>query len=179
MLYHLQPCFYSPLSNVILIDADFPMFGLTLRHNQELATGRPFPNRDYAIACRKNPRRKAYEGLLIEADPVDVFTVVYRWGVEAAMVAVHRIEYRLADHTFDAVSQDVFFWHAQGCADTMPIPTFHEVSMLRMAPDNWGDLSVSETFTLPTIERKHFKEFGGKRFPPFESAFCAEADTGG
>lgn len=112
MLLHIRPRLYSPYRNVELIDLDIDPLGLHLRGGADLAARRPYPNRRYAVACRKRGL-KAVDGILIETkEPLDVFHVTARWAVEAHRAVTHHVHYRLLDHDFDAASDDMFLWAA-------------------------------------------------------------------
>ena len=57
-------------------------------------------------ACRKNPRRKAYDGLLIEKEtPVDKLRFTARWSIEAEFIVTHTVCYSIIDNDFDAASE--------------------------------------------------------------------------
>jgi hypothetical protein len=61
----------------------------------DLATRRPYPNKRYAVACRREGR-KAIEGILIEnSPPVEKLDYTARWVVDAEFVATHRVSYKL------------------------------------------------------------------------------------
>jgi hypothetical protein len=68
MLLHIIPRLYASKENepkCALIDLYCPELNLRLRDGIELVARRPYPNKNYLVACRKMGH-KAMEGLLIE-----------------------------------------------------------------------------------------------------------------
>jgi len=198
MLLHLQPRLYSPFKNVAIVDVTIEPFGLRLAGGVDLATGRPYPNNHYAVACRKNKTRKALEGLLIEVPgPVDEWRMTARWSVEAECVVTHRVDYKLLDHDFDTASENQMLWYAAcaelgGWSNRWPSPDLRQSRpVMEVLPREYSErekpvtyrdtLDVErglivercQTFRLPTIERGRLTHprFRGCRFPPLEAAF--------
>jgi hypothetical protein len=60
LLVHIRPKILAPWKEVQLVALTVEPFGLDLRGDVDLMTRRPYPNKDYAVACRKG--RKAIEG---------------------------------------------------------------------------------------------------------------------
>ena len=113
MLLHIRPRLYSPFKVVELVDLEISPPGLQLVGGVDLATRRPYPNKRYAVGCRKLGK-KAIDGLLIEtAKPVDECLYVARWSVECALLVTHAVHYRLLDHDFDAASDDMTLWKSR------------------------------------------------------------------
>lgn len=88
MLLHFCPRLFSPFKNVAIIDLQIDPIGIRLAGGIHLATRRPFPNKHFAVACRKEGR-KAMNGILIETSmPVEEMHYTARWAVEATFMAV-------------------------------------------------------------------------------------------
>lgn len=199
MLLHLQPRLYSPCRNVAIVDLAIEPFGLRLAGGVELATGRPYPNKHYAIAYRKNKTRKAFNGILIEIPgPVDEWHMTARWSVEAEIVVTHHVDYRLLDHDFDTASEDQTLWYAAcaelgGWSNRWPSPDLRQSRVMmevvpreyheREKPVTYRDtldhergliVQRCQAFDMPTIERGRLTKpliSDAERMPPFESAF--------
>lgn len=101
----------------------------------DLATRRPYPNKHYAVACRKEGH-KAIDGILIETPrPVDEMHTTARWAIGAAFSVTHQVRYKLLDHDFDAASDHKVFWYA--CCEelggwTSRVPAGYEAREPRM-----------------------------------------------
>lgn len=115
MLLHLVPRFYADRvtePDCALIDVQSPELGLTLRGGIELMARRPFPNKNYLVACRKEGR-KAVNGLFVETSGrLREFTVTTRWAAGADTVVTHRVLYVVLDDEFGAVTEDMSLWYA-------------------------------------------------------------------
>lgn len=112
MLLHLRPRCFSPFQAVELVDLAIPELDFKLAGGKDLATRRPYPNKRYAVACRKIGR-KAIDGIFIETNTaLRSFSMVSRWVVDAEFVGVHRVSYMIVDNDFDAASDDVALWRA-------------------------------------------------------------------
>jgi hypothetical protein len=160
----------------------------------DLATRRPYPNKRYAVACRREGR-KAIEGILIEnSPPVEKLDYTARWVVDAEFVATHRVSYKLLDHEFDAASDSMMLWYAtsrslggwssrwpawaEGLAPASAEPKMEiipgDVSRASDVLDARGRIvERREMFSMPTIERKRIlnaKVFH-ERLPTLDSAF--------
>jgi hypothetical protein len=121
MLLHIRPRLYSPFKHVALMKLGIEPFGVEFRAD-ELRTGRPYPNRWYAVGCLRRGR-KAVDGILIETPKVvDEFRCTARWAVDAELVVTHRVDYKVIDHDFDAASDSMVLWHATmgGWANRFP-----------------------------------------------------------
>src|SRR5579863_7814659 len=101
MLLHIRPrLFLRDKRRCELTELAVEPFGLHLRGGVELATRRPYPNKRFHVACRKEGQ-KAINGLLIETrDHVSEFSTVARWTVEAAPPVTHRVTYTIIDQDF-------------------------------------------------------------------------------
>jgi hypothetical protein len=193
MLLHIRPRLYSPFKHVALVKLGIEPFGVEFQAD-ELRTGRPYPNRWYAVGCLRRGR-KAVDGILIETpEVVDEFRCVARWAVDAELVVTHRIDYKVIDHDFDAVSDSMVLWHAtmDGWSNRVPMKDVAPVNLEpmmetepRQRPDSrrWnqdlieGDWIIyrHEIFSMPTIERERItKPRYGERMPSPEVAFRLE-----
>lgn len=196
MLLHIRPRFFTRYQ-VALIDLEISPLGLHLRGGVDLATRRPYPNRWYAVACRKLGT-KAMDGILIETGGrLDELDMTARWAVEASKAVTHRVHYKLLDHDFEAASDRTLFWHAcgeelGGWTNRWPGGTRHPYPMMyeprmevdpalsgqqRMSRDiidsrsGWI-IAREESFSMPTIERERITEAKlQSRMPPLSAAF--------
>jgi hypothetical protein len=115
MLLHIRPRLYSPFKAVELVDLEISPLDLQLVGAVDLATRRPYRNKRYAVACRKQ-ESKAMDGILIETkSTVDEFVSVARWSVEYSLLVTHCVHYTLLDRDFDAASDDMTLW--KSCLD--------------------------------------------------------------
>jgi hypothetical protein len=120
MLLHIRPRIYCPFVDkanhqlaVKLVELTLEPLGIYLRDGIELATGRPYPNKGYIVACRRQRSRKASDGILIETDrPTGDLIYTAKWAVDAELVVTHRIQYRLLDQDFDAATDAATLWCA-------------------------------------------------------------------
>jgi hypothetical protein len=196
MLLHIRPRFFTRCE-VALIDLEISPLGLHLRGGVDLTTRRPYPNRWYAVACRKLGT-KAIDGILIETGArLDELHMTARWAVEASKAVTHRVHYKLLDHDFEAASDCTKFWRAccaelGGWSDRCPDGTRHRSPTVfepRMEVDpklssqqrtsrdiidirsGWI-IAREETFLMPTIERERITETKlHTRVPPLTAAF--------
>ncbi len=195
MLLHIRPQLLSPFRNVTLIDLDIEPLDIHLVGGRDLRTGRPYRNKYYAVACRKQGH-KAMEGILIEAKAfVDEFHYTARWAIEAEFAVTHRVHYRVLDKEFDAASDSMILWHRcceelggwssrfpQRAEKTVPMVTEpvmevepETVDPRRQSKDvveaGWI-VSRHECFAMPTIERERVLQTRlGQRIPPAEMVF--------
>jgi hypothetical protein len=191
MLLHIRPRFYSYFKNVSLIDLEIEPFGLRLIGGEDLATRRPYPNKWYAVACRKTGSA-AIDGILIECPKfIDEFKWKARWAVEAEFAVVHHVTCRVIDQEFDAVSDDAVLWYGtmSGWSDRRPVkddiplviqPVMEldpdRVDTRRSATDYVEDgqiVSRYQQMHMPTIEPGRILErsWPERRAPKLEMAF--------
>ena len=105
MLLHVRPRLFSFL-NVALATLDSDALGLHLT-GKELDTRRPYPSKEYAVACRRQGR-KAIDGILIETPQfIGRFDIKTQWAVEALLLVTHHVDYRVIDRDFLAASDDM------------------------------------------------------------------------
>jgi hypothetical protein len=196
MLLHIRPRLFSRFKHVSLIDLAITPLGLHLRGDDDLATRRPYRNKYYAVACRKQGH-KAIDGILIEtAAPVDEMRYTARWAVEASAILTHHVHYKLLDHDFDAASDDMTLWYASsptlgGRSKRWPawandVPPVLAEPIMEALPAHTGPRVTSEdvlderglivcrrqTFPMPTIERARIlsSQFN-ERIPQLGAAF--------
>jgi hypothetical protein len=178
MLLHIRPRIFSPFRHVALVDLEFLDLGISLTGGVDLATRRPYRNKDYAVGCRKQGH-KAVDGILIETKGLlDEFHCRARWAIEAEEVIIHDVHYRLLDDDFDAASDNMTLWDADfaelgGWPDRRPAwwtdkvtpvgaePVMHALVSKESRRDRetvdeeyWEYiLRRRQTFAMPTIER--------------------------
>lgn len=112
MLFHIRPRLFSRFKNVALIDLEVDPLGLRLEGGIDLATRRPYPNKYYAVACRKKGH-KAINGILIETETMpEELSYTARWAIDAALSVTHHVRYQLVDRDFAAASDDMMLWYA-------------------------------------------------------------------
>jgi Family of unknown function (DUF6012) len=195
MLLHIRPRLYSPFRAVELIDLEVFPLGLKVG-TTELITRRPYPNKRYAVACRRKGHNRAMDGILVKTpDRIDEWRMTARWAVEASLVVTHRVDYKLLDHDFDAASDDMVFWyrHGQtlgGWPDRRPAWWTENVTPAKTAPKMEvipGDGRVDcndiidargfiirrdEIFTMPTLEpQRILARKLNERMPGMDVAF--------
>jgi hypothetical protein len=192
MLLHIRPRLYSPFRDITkLVKLGIEPFGVEFGVG-ELRTGRPYPNRRYAVGCLRRGR-KALDGVLIETPKdVDEFRCTARWAVGAELVVTHRVDYKVIDHDFDAASDSMILWHGttSGWADRFPtevkgIALVKLEPMMEIEPREDPDnrrlnrdlmeggwiVNRHESFSMPTIERERItKPRFGERMPSLEVA---------
>jgi hypothetical protein len=66
---HIRPRLFSPFKNVALIDLQINPLGIHLAAGVDLATRRPYPNKRFAVACRKEGQ-KAIDGGFLPSAPL-------------------------------------------------------------------------------------------------------------
>jgi hypothetical protein len=195
MLLHIRPRLLSPFRNVLLIDLDIKPLGIQLVGGVDLATRRPYPNKRYAVACRKRGH-KAIDGILIETESfVDQLSCTARWAIEGELCVTHSVDYTILDRDFDAASDHMTLWHAccdelGGWSSRMPSEAAANVPravepMMEVTPgrvncrrqsrdtvkSGWI-VSRHETFAMPTIERERILQTKlDVRMPLIDMAF--------
>lgn len=114
MLIHITPCCAAPIRDCVLVGLRIDALGVEMGL-QELATGRPYPNKHVHVGARRIGQ-KAVEGFLFETqEHVDAFTVVATWRANGSHVATHTTEYQVLDREFDAVTDHMRLW------DSLPV----------------------------------------------------------
>jgi hypothetical protein len=189
MLIHVTPKIYSGSNSrsvdVSLVDLKIPEFGLSLRGGEHIVGRKPYPNKLYTVACRKQGR-EAVKGLLIEiGGRVKNFTVVTRWELQAEIVIQHIVKYHVLDEDFETVTDSMLLWHDRWPKSAKNYtPASHQPRMdVFSGNGRKGDfhdtvnssgivLERHETFHIPTIEKVRLErqDFLSNRLPFFESA---------
>jgi uncharacterized protein DUF6012 len=195
MLLHIRPRLLSPFKIVSLIDLRIEPLGIHLLGGTDLTTGRPYPNKFYAVACRKQGR-KALDGILIETEKfVDQFSYTARWAVEAELGVTHQVDYKILDRDFDAASDSMMLWHRcctelggwsnrfpSGSETTIPMTTEPMMEIDPRCFDNRRScedtieggwiVSRREVFYMPTIEPERILQTKlAERMPTIDMAF--------
>jgi hypothetical protein len=202
LLVHIRPQLLAPWREVELVALTVEPFGLHLRGDVDLMTRRPYPNKNYAVACRKG--RKAIVGILIEASGhVDEFHTTASWFITPKLTVTHRVHYTLLDHELDAASDDLMLWNAtseslgnwsrrwapwaddlspmaaQPIMEVIHSPHIHISRVMREdLHDTHGRIvERNEDFPMLTIERGRIltKHPFRDRLPTLESAFHVAA----
>lgn len=176
MLIHITPRLYAPFRNIIVVDMDIEPFGLHLGA-AELKAGRPYPNKRWAVACRR-PWRKAMDGVLIETrEFIEKFDCRMRRAVEASVVVTRQVEYTIVDRDFGAASDKTMLWsgccaelggwperrpawwkpglapvHAQPAMEIDPFATRKTAAEDVVDAETGWIVTRRERFTMPTIE---------------------------
>jgi hypothetical protein len=196
MLFHIRPRLYSPFKNVEIIDLQIDPLGMRLVGGVDLATRSPYPNKFYAVACRKRGK-KAIDGIFIETEAgVDELHTRARWAVDAALAVTHHVHYRLLDRDFDAASDNLMFLHACSAAlggwssrwpeNAKGIPPVKAEPVMEVVPlmnrvarsedtyDGEWITTRRDTFAMPTIERERLLNTKiNHRMPTADEAFSA------
>lgn len=204
MLIHLVPQMYACRFNApqcSLIDIVSPELGIQLKAGTDIVARRPYPNKNYLVACRKLGQ-KAIDGIFVETKAsVRQFNIVTRWAVDAERVVTHNIRYVVLDEELDAISTDMTMWYAMceslgGWSSRWPKtvysgehppvalqPRMELVPSKRAAEytdlmDKQLLVMRSEVFQVPTIERERLLPAKRdvsifNRLPRIEDAFAA------
>ena len=197
MLLHIIPRLYvcqSLQQYCELIDFSSPELGVTLNNNVELVARRLYPNKNFLVACRK-VGQKAMNGFMIETDTrVREFTGITRWEV-AKRVVTHKVQYLVLDEEFDAISEDMVFWHGPSntkwrsrwpeiAKNWTPASAQPRMELSSSARDgiysdrheNGNIVERTEVFHLRTIERERITDrlSVSGRTPAIAQAFHAE-----
>jgi hypothetical protein len=112
-LLHIRPQFFRTfLESVELVDMALEPLGLKLKGGVDVIARRPYPNKGYLVACRREGR-KAVEGILVDMhDAPGMLVSTTRWAIDAQLVVTHQVHYQLLDREFDAASDDMTLWYA-------------------------------------------------------------------
>ena len=196
MLFHLVPKIYVDprfhLPRPVIVDLAIPEWSLHLVGGEDVTHGRPYPNKNYTVACRK-VGRKSMDGILIQTSAVvDSFHLVARWAV-GTEVLTHNIRFDVADHLNDAASSSMVLWPNHPCI-RLKSHTGSPASTEPRMDAVWADLTTArkegnsltdivgefplnkrrdEVFELPTItsDRILAAKYFGERIPPLQDAF--------
>lgn len=198
MLLHITPKIISPnpLCNPRLLELEIKELGLKLVGEKDISTRKPYPNKQYYVACRKKGK-KAVSGILVES-PIflDDYTVtsLWDWTGEGSLVT-HIVKYIVLDKEFDMTSDDMLLWYgsseelgdwksrwpewAEGLAPVEVMPCM-DINPHRERKGEYKDeynsisggiIRRAEVFQLPTIERERILTEVLYPLPGFEMAF--------
>jgi hypothetical protein len=194
MRLHVRPRYARAGMNVELVGIHVEPFDLWLRGGFEVTARRPYPNKEYLVACRKKGKL-AVDGILIETRrSVSEFTCSTFWRLGEGVIARHHVLYRLLDHDFKAASDCMMLWRATtadlgGWSNRMPSGSkraaiYSEPVMEdRSHPDRSHTEDIihkksglvlirRQVFEMPTIEPKRLQASGVcDRLPALDSAF--------
>ena len=116
MLIHITPKHFNNSEGmggprVELLSVVVPEFGLRLVGGKDVVARKPYPNKRYLVACRKQGQ-KAISGLLLSTDVVPQhYCVETTWTVDG-QECLHRVLHTVLDSDFDLVSDHMLLWHA-------------------------------------------------------------------
>ncbi|MGK2742044.1 DUF6012 family protein [Tepidicaulis sp. LMO-SS28] len=203
MLIHLLPCLMAcqrTEPHCELVDFRSDDLGLHLKGGAELAARRPYPNKNWLIACPRKGR-KAIVGFFIEtAAPLTSFTTLTRWKVAGRDVIEHEVRYEVLDQDFDAVTASMLLWYGientrgswaprwpDAAKDWTPMLAQPRMELTtRRRQGDYKDrvqddriLGRQESVALHTIERERLLSpvLHAERMPPLESAFRPHEPT--
>lgn len=201
MLLHIVPrmlAYRESEPECSLIDVTIPELGLVLRAGDQVAARRPYPNKNYLVACKAAGQR-AWNGILVETrQPVREFTVTSRWGVGEDRVVSHQVRCTILDDEHDAASWSAALWYGDaraGFANRWPAgchfspmllqPRMELISRVRpescvdhLADDGASLTARTEEFRVPTTEPERLLSLESqlkRRIPPRDDAFLAAA----
>ncbi|HDS0960512.1 TPA: hypothetical protein QDZ28_004266 [Pseudomonas putida] len=194
-LIHLTPHFIvsQDVKALDLVDVTCTELDFRLQNGIDLTVRRPWPNKDYRVACRKQGQ-KAILGFLVERELIpDDFTVVTRWSLHHDRILTHTVRYSLVDRDYDFVSDLMSMWSSTGDnvyhsrwpdvpeygspAASQPRmhldPDQERKGIYRDFRDDTGRLcGRDETVYVPTLELGRLKHFSSAdRLPDLASAF--------
>lgn len=201
MLIHLSPQFLLAKipDKCSLLGIICPELGLRLTGGTDVVGRRPFPNKRYIVACRKEGGKPVH-GLLIKANGhVPEFNVTTKWQSPDGLVLTHSVRHIVLDDEYDTVSENMLSWYAYGDGEqqsrwpkdsvyTSPAcsqprmdfsPDCGRTGVIRDTLDANGRLVLrEEIFRLHTVPRERVlkPEFKtGSRMPFLSEAFAAKA----
>lgn len=115
MLIHITPRIIQPKNHCFpctLVELSVPELELSLTSN-ELATRKPYPNKNYSVGCRR-AGLKTIDGILVDTPTrnIDHYTVTAKWSLseEADIILTHVVRHIILDNDFDAVSDNMLLW---------------------------------------------------------------------
>lgn len=196
MLLHLRPKIFSGNLLVNLLEVRIEPFGMQLLGGRDLMIGRPYPNKNYVVGCRKKGR-KAIDGILLKLDGlIEKFCLMAKWQASGVIVT-HRVHYTILDRDFGAASDKMMLWYGtpsglqyripdcyRGLAPVYAEPVMHledSDSSRRMAKDviniktGWI-CERTQIFAMPSIEPERLLDLEfNPRLPLPEDAFEVRA----
>jgi len=200
MLLHIRPACYATFREIAFVDLKLSSEGRELFATCDLITGRPYPNKRFAVACRKMGRRKAFDGILIETPAfLERFELHARWAIGASFITENIISYEVLDRDFDAISDDMTLWRGTGESlggwpnrwpDGVEGPPVRADTTLKLSDGiaEIGDIELTrdsegrvvrrkQRFRLPTLERERVLRADGDMgpMPTLGTAFMGTA----
>lgn len=114
MLIHIVPRIlirnYFQQQCCELIDISSEELGFSLKGGLDVVARRPYPNKQYLVACRKKGQ-KAFNGLFIQSQSFkERFSVVTRWNFLGEQPVIQVTHYEVLDRDHDAVTECVVSW---------------------------------------------------------------------
>ncbi|MFM4785444.1 DUF6012 family protein [Aeromonas veronii] len=93
-----------------LVDISSEELGISLKGGLDVVARRPYPNKQYLVACRKKGQ-KAFNGLFIQSQSFkDKFSVVTRWAFLDEQIVTQVTHYEVLDRDHDAVTDCAMSW---------------------------------------------------------------------
>ena len=172
----------------------------SLKGGNDLMTRRPYRNKRYAVACRKQGL-KAIDGIFVETGtPIREVTCTMRWNIADEKVVTHHVLYRLLDQEFDTASDQMIMWSGthgepkdwesrrpEWAKNAIPCHAEPRMEVIPSAKSDWQIptqdilskerdwiISRHQTFAIPTIQRERFNRrpcSWTDRNPSFDSVF--------
>lgn len=193
MLYHLRPRIYTDRTDVSLIDIEVQPFRLLLVGADDVMVRKPYPNKNYHVACRKGSR-KAIDGFLIETDQfVEAIRYVARWDIGGEVLA-HDVTMKIIDQDFGLATENSVLWmpcspmlggwssrepewmrytapvHFEPRMEVYPYAQFRTPPVDRLAP-NGMVRHRQQTIEVPTVEAARLPSPIFPRAPEISTAF--------
>lgn len=135
MKIHLSPKCLENKNNpeCELVDVQIEELALTLTNGQEITTCRPYPNKNYVVACANNGTER--NGLLIDTSThLSTVTVVTRWKVEGEEVITHTTKLNVVDSELEAISDNMMLWCGFGGSANGDFRERTPASMMTFSP---------------------------------------------
>lgn len=115
MLIHLSPqlLLAKPADKCELLKITSAELGIQLIGGVDVVGRRPFPNKRYAVACRREGGRPVH-GLLVQADGhISEFSVTTEWKLPDGLILTHSVRYVVLDEDFDAITENMLAWYVK------------------------------------------------------------------
>ncbi|MGE6098912.1 DUF6012 family protein [Aeromonas salmonicida] len=93
-----------------LVDISSEELGFSLKGGLDVVARRPYPNKQYLVACRKKGQ-KAFNGLFVQSKLFkENFSVTTRWALVGEQILTQVTHYEVLDMEHDAVTECVLSW---------------------------------------------------------------------
>lgn len=193
MLIHITPRIYIPhaVKSCEMTSLKIEQLGVYFS-GEQIAVRKPYPNRRFHVACRRNNRR-AIQGLLFSVGVApSEFTVESEWLINGSSCAKHSVKYEILDEEMGAVSDNMLLWYADSAqkyalrwpqwaqsmspVEAMPTMEFAAGSLplrpRRSDVVQAGHLiSRKEVFGMHTLEKSRLFDSNSDRMPNIWDAF--------